>query len=74
QSEILLKGCSSRTKLILEKGKQPVKKISKASAAYDLLIIGQPEKRNNFLDVLLRTDKDKFAENAACSVLRLTIK
>ncbi|MFT5383296.1 MAG: APA family basic amino acid/polyamine antiporter, partial [Saprospiraceae bacterium] len=42
QSEILLKGCSSRTKLILEKGKQPVKKISKASAAYDLLIIGQP--------------------------------
>jgi basic amino acid/polyamine antiporter, APA family len=74
ESEILLKACSSRTKLILEKGKQPVKIISKISAAYDLLIIGQPGKPNNFLDVLFRTDKDKFAENAACSVLRLTIK
>lgn len=74
ESENLLKGCSSRTKLILEKGKQPVKIISQVSAAYDLLIIEQPGKPNNFLDVLLRTDKDKFAENAACSVLRLTIK
>ena len=47
--------------------------ISKASASYDLLIIGTPQK-DNWISVLFGTGKDKYAEKSACSVLRLTMK
>ena len=47
--------------------------ISKTSASYDLLILGTPQK-DNWISVLFGTGKDKYAENSACSVLRLTMK
>ena len=47
--------------------------VSEVSAEHDLLILGAPEK-NSWLNVLFGGGRDKFTENAACSVLRLTIK
>jgi len=73
----------SRTEEILKKYPQgnlslvrhenPEKYISEISVEYDLLIIGTP-KHNDWASILFGTGKDKFVENAACSVLRLTIK
>ena len=40
---------------------------------YDLLILGSPEK-DGWINLLLGGGKDKFTENSACSVLRLTMK
>ena len=73
KSEILLHKTSSKSKIIILKGKDPVKIISEASAAYDLLVIGPPLKASR-LDVLFGADKDKFADSAVCSILRLSIK
>jgi len=73
KSEILLHNTQSKSEVIILKGKTPVQIIAEASAAYDLLIIGPPVKGGR-LDVLFGTDKDKFADSAACSVLRLSIK
>ncbi len=72
RSEQLIKHCQSDVEILLEKSKQPIQTIVDTSAAYDLLIIGTPVK-NSWKDILLGTDKDKFADKAACSVLRLTI-
>ena len=57
----------------LIKHNNPEKYISEISAEYDLLIIGTP-KHNDWASILFGTGKDKFVENASCSVLRLTIK
>jgi basic amino acid/polyamine antiporter, APA family len=73
KSEILLHNTKAKSEVIILKGNAPVKIIADASAAYDLLIIGPPVKGGR-LDVLFGTDKDKFADSAACSVLRLSIK
>ena len=59
--------------LSLVKHDNPEKYISEISVEYDLLIIGTP-KHNDWASILFGTGKDKFVENAACSVLRLTIK
>ena len=59
--------------LSLIKHNNPEKYISEISAEYDLLIIGTP-KHNDWASILFGTGKDKFVENASCSVLRLTIK
>ncbi len=73
KSEILLHNTHSKSKVLILRGKAPVRIIAEASAAYDLLIIGPPIKSSR-LDVLFGTDKDKFADSAACSVLRLSTK
>ena len=59
--------------LSLIKHNNPEKYISKISVEYDLLITGTP-KKNDWASILFGTGKDKFVENASCSVLRLTIK
>ncbi|GJM34335.1 MAG: amino acid transporter [Saprospiraceae bacterium] len=71
-TQALIDQCESEVKVIYQQHKDPVKMITKTSEAYDLLIIGTT-KEATWLDVLLGTKKDRFAEHAACSVLRLTI-
>jgi hypothetical protein len=71
-SEELIKNTISKCKTLILKGSATVSIIAKASAAFDLLIIGTPIKRNG-LEVLFRTDKDKFVDEVACSVIRLSI-
>ena len=63
----------NKTNLIIKRNNNPEKYISKISIEYDLLITGTP-KQNDWASILFGTGKDKFVENAACSVLRLTIK
>ena len=59
--------------LKIQESEDPIGSISSLSSDYDLLILGAPEK-DNWISVLLGTGRDKFAENSACSVLRLTMK
>jgi len=72
-SEKLLLKAQSKSEVIILKDDDSISAISKASASYDLLILGTPQK-DNWLSVLFGTGKDKFTENSACSVLRLTMK
>lgn len=72
-SQKLLVDCQSPASLRVVQHSDPVQALSEASAEYDLLIIGTPDKEN-WLDVLMGVNKDRFAKNAACSVLRLTFK
>jgi K+-sensing histidine kinase KdpD len=70
--KLLLKAdAKSKVKIIFSD--DSIAAISKASASYDLLILGTPQK-DNWISVLFGTGKDKFAEQSACSVLRLTMK
>ena len=55
------------------KSNDSIEAISKASASYDLLVLGTP-KVDSWRSVLFGTGKDQFTENSACSVLRLAIK
>jgi nucleotide-binding universal stress UspA family protein len=70
--KLLLKA-ESRSKVKIIVSDDSIAAISKASASYDLLILGTPQK-DNWISVLFGTGKDKFAEKSACSVLRLTMK
>ncbi len=72
-SNELLKSSKSECEVLIIKSNDSIEAISKASAAYDLLILGTPQK-DNWISVLFGTGKDKFTEKSACSVLRLTIK
>jgi hypothetical protein len=72
-SQDLLKHCTVPVSLRVETQADPVQALSTASAEYDLLVIGTPSKEN-WLDVLVGINKDRFAKRAACSVLRLTIQ
>ena len=72
ESKRLLNETNTSSEVIVMKGDNPVKMISEISANFDLLIIGSPIKGKRF-EIMLGSDKDKFAENAACSVLRLSI-
>lgn len=69
----LLNSVKSESRLVVIKSNDSIETISKASASYDLLILGTPQK-DNWITVLFGTGKDKFTEKSACSVLRLTIK
>jgi amino acid transporter len=71
----ILRNTVSENEVIIQKSKNSVEAISIASASYDLLILGTPEK-DNWKSVLLGfgKGKDKFTEQSACSVLRLTMK
>ena len=72
-SNELLKEAKSDSKVVIIKSNDSIEAISNASASYDLLILGTPQK-DNWISVLFGTGKDKFTEKSACSVLRLTIK
>ncbi len=68
-----LLGVNTSSMVIIQKDDAPIAAISKASASFDLLILGTPQK-DNWISVLFGTGKDKFTERSACSVLRLTMK
>ena len=72
-SNQILSKAVTKSEVVIHKSKNPIEALSKISAEYDLLIIGTPEK-DNWLNVLFGTGKDKFADSSACSVLRLTMK
>ena len=72
-SKLLLQKAMSENKVIILKSDDSIEAISATSASYDLLILGTPQK-DNWLNVLFGTGKDKFTEKSACSVLRLTMK
>ena len=73
ESEKLLKKIETKTEVKIVKSNNPIETISVVSAQYDLLIIGTPEK-GNWQNILFGKNRDKFADNSACSVLRLTVK
>ena len=72
-SKKLLKKVDTPSMVFVQKENDPIGAISKASASFDLLILGTPQK-DNWISVLFGTGKDKFTEKSACSVLRLTMK
>ena len=69
----LLSGVSCENEVLILESDNPIETISDQSVNYDLLILGTPEK-DNWLNVLFGGGRDKFVQNSACSVLRLTIK
>jgi APA family basic amino acid/polyamine antiporter len=69
----LLSGVSCEKEILILESDNPIETVSDQSANYDLLILGTPEK-DNWLNVLFGGGRDKFVQNSACSVLRLTIK
>ena len=69
----LLSNLKVSNTLKIQESEDPINSISTLSSEYDLLILGSPEK-DNWISVLLGNGRDKFAENSACSVLRLTMK
>ncbi len=72
-STTLLKKVPTQSTVRIEKDNDSISAISKISASYDLLILGTPQK-DNWISVLFGTGKDRYTENSACSVLRLTMK
>jgi len=73
KSAQLLSGLNVPNDLKIVKSEDPLDSISVLSSDYDLLILGAPEK-DSWISLLLGTGRDKFTENSACSVLRLTMK
>ena len=69
----LLSEVSCENEVLILESDNPIETISDQSANYDLLILGTPEK-DNWLNVLFGGGRDRFVQNSACSVLRLTIK
>ncbi len=69
----LLKKVDTKSKVVIEKDDDSIATISKKSASFDLLILGTPQK-DNWISVLFGTGKDRFTEQSACSVLRLTMR
>ncbi len=72
-SKKLLQKVETPSMVIVQKDDDPINAISIASASFDLLILGTPQK-DNWVDILFGTGKDKFTEKSACSVLRLTMR
>lgn len=72
-SNKLLQKVETKGMVFVQRSKEPIEAISKASASFDLLILGTPQK-DNWLSILFGTGKDKYTERSACSVLRLTMK
>ena len=73
KSLLLLSKLKVPNNLKIQASEDPIDSISTISSEYDLLILGAPEK-DNWIRILLGTGRDKFTENSACSVLRLTTK
>ena len=72
-SSAIIAKASSKSEVVIIKSDDPIDAISKTSASYDLLILGTPQK-DNWINVLFGTGKDKFTQKSACSVLRLTMR
>ena len=72
QSQKLIADCACRAESVVIEAKDPVKAIVEASSGFDLLITGTP-RSGDWRNILWGSGRDKFAENAACSVLRLTM-
>ncbi len=72
-SKKLLEKVDTPSMVIVQKDNDSINAISIASASFDLLILGTPQK-DNWISVLFGTGKDKFTEKSACSVLRLTMR
>ena len=72
QSQKLIAHCRCQADCVVIEAKDPVKAIVEASSGFDLLITGTP-KSGDWRKILWGSGRDKFAENAACSVLRLTM-
>ena len=72
-SKKLISNSVAESNLVVVKSNNAIETISQASASYDLLILGTPQK-DSWVNVLFGTGKDKFTEKSACSVLRLTVK
>ncbi len=72
-SKRLLQKVDTKSMVVVQKDDDPINAISKASASFDLLILGTPQK-DNWVDILFGTGKDKFTEKSTCSVLRLTMR
>jgi hypothetical protein len=60
-------------KLSVIKSDDPIYTVSELTSEYDLLVLGTPRK-DSLKSIFFGTGKDKFAVNATCSVLRLTVK
>ena len=60
-------------KLSVIKSDDPINTVSELTSEYDLLVFGTPRK-DSLKSIFFGTGKDKFAVNATCSVLRLTVK
>ena len=73
KSSSKLEQTKAKAEVTIVKSDDPVGTISGMSTSYDLLILGTPEK-DNWINVLFGGGKDKFTEESACSVLRLTVK
>jgi amino acid transporter/nucleotide-binding universal stress UspA family protein len=73
KSQKLLTKVETKGMVFVQKSDDSIAAISKASASFDLLILGTPQK-DNWISVLFGTGKDKFTEKSACSVLRLTMR
>ena len=73
KSTQLLSALKVPNDLKILQSEDPLDSISTLSSDYDLLILGAPEK-DSWISVLLGAGRDKFTENSACSVLRLTMK
>ena len=71
-SRRMLKASSVAVNLVVRTSSNPVRTVAEMAADFDLLITGTPGKEN-WLDVLFGSNQDKFAREAPCSVLRLTI-
>jgi nucleotide-binding universal stress UspA family protein len=70
--QMLIKSKSSCDVKII-RDNQTVEAIVKTASSYDLLITGTPA-NENIVRSLFGSGRDKFAETASCSVLRLTVK
>ena len=73
RSEALLEGMESRHYVEIRLSNHPVDAILEVAIGYDLLITGTPV-NEDILHILFGSGRDKFAEGASCSVLRLTVK
>ncbi|MGB5499586.1 MAG: amino acid permease [Maribacter sp.] len=72
-SKVLLQKATSKSEVKIIKSEDSIDAISRASASYDLLILGTPQ-QDNWISILFGTGKDKYTDKSACSVLRLTMK
>ena len=72
-SDKLLEGLRSKTRLDIEISNEPTDAILKYAIGYDLLVTGTPL-TTNLAKSLFGSGRDKFAESAPCSLLRLTIR
>jgi len=59
--------------LTVIKSDDPIYTVSELTSEFDLLVLGTPRK-DSLKSIFFGTGKDKFAVNATCSVLRLTVK